>query len=331
MNKTKKLTQGAMLVAIIGALMLIDRQLSFIFSTYILLIIPVVIAIYGVMYEIKDALVMCFALLVIGVLFGTLATYIYMPISIIVGLLVSWGIKKGLDRRKINLLAAIAYVISEVLVAFIVFPLCGVSVSSQLASLQEGFNMVAKVYGVAGSLDMMFASVSMLLTVVFVVATVITGVLEGYLTGLLTVLLLKKLKIKKIDLNSPLDIKMPVYLAYILILFCVCGLFAYRIQGLEENYPALVYTLICVAIIASLILAYYGYLFIIIYTNIRTGKQNGLLVLLACVLLFPLSYVILIVVGFLYGAGPLRVYLEKLITQKWKKADKSLSVLYLYT
>lgn len=314
MNKTKKLTQGAMLIAIIGALMIIDRQLSFIFSIYILLIIPVVIAIYGVMYELKDAITMSVCLLVIGVLFGTLSTYIYMPISIIVGILVCLAIKKGMDRRRVNIIASITYVIAEVLVAFVIFPLFGVSVSSQLDSMQTVYDAMVNMVGTSATVT--FSNVSSLLAVVFIVATILTGVLEGYLTGILTTILLKKLKIKNIGINSPLDIKMPVYLAYILMLLVSISLFILKIPGLEEKHATMVYIIMSLSVVASLVLAYYGYLFIIIYTSIRFGKKNGLLVFLACVLLFPLSYIILIVVGFLYGTGPLRIYLEKLLKLK---------------
>lgn len=315
MNKTKKLMQGAMLIAIIGALMIIDRQLSFIFSVYILLIIPVVIAIYGVMYELKDAITMSVCLLVIGVLFGTLSTYIYMPISIIVGILVCLAIKKGMDRRRVNIIASITYVIAEVLVAFVIFPLFGVSVSSQLDSMQTVYDAMINMVGTS-AMTVTFSNVSSLLAVVFIVATILTGVLEGYLTGILTTILLKKLKIKNIGINSPLDIKMPVYLAYILMLLVSVSLFILKIPGLEEKHATMVYIIMSLSVVASLVLAYYGYLFIIIYTSIRFGKKNGLLVFLACVLLFPLSYIILIVVGFLYGAGPLRIYLEKLLKLK---------------
>lgn len=316
MNKTKKLTQGAMLLAIIGALMIIDRQLSFIFSTYILLIIPVVIGIYGVMYELKDALTMCVGLLVIGILFGTLSTYIYIPIDIIVGTCLCLAIKKGMDRRRINLIISIVYIISEVLVAFVVFPLCGVSISSQLASIQEMINVMISTTGMTAQFNATFTNLNSLLIVLFIVSVILTGLLEGYLTGILTVLLLKKLKIKNIGINSPLDIKMPVYLAYVLMALVAVSLFILKVPGLQENYATLVYTIMCLSCIASLVLAYYGYLFIIIYTSIRFGNKNGLIVFLACILLFPLSYIMLIVVGFLYGAGPLRIYLEKLIKLK---------------
>ncbi len=257
---------------------------------------------------------MSVCLLVIGVLFGTLSTYIYMPISIIVGILVCLAIKKGMDRRRVNIIASITYVIAEVLVAFVIFPLFGVSVSSQLDSMQTVYDAMVNMVGTSATVT--FSNVSSLLAVVFIVATILTGVLEGYLTGILTTILLKKLKIKNIGINSPLDIKMPVYLAYILMLLVSISLFILKIPGLEEKHATMVYIIMSLSVVASLVLAYYGYLFIIIYTSIRFGKKNGLLVFLACVLLFPLSYIILIVVGFLYGTGPLRIYLEKLLKLK---------------
>ena len=58
MNKTKKLTTGAMLLAIVGALMLINRQLSYMFEELIVMMAPVVIIIYSTMYDLKDGAIL---------------------------------------------------------------------------------------------------------------------------------------------------------------------------------------------------------------------------------------------------------------------------------
>ena len=318
MNKTKKLTQGAMLLAIIGALMLIDRQLSFMFSELILLGAPIVIAIYSTMYSIKDSIPLCVGLLALAILFGYLTTYIYMPISVVVGLAVSYAIKKGYDRRKINIVAAIVYVIAEVVVVFLISPLLGISVANQIEALNVSFNEIATMSGMSFILSS-FNNLSLFLLVMLVVSTILMGVMEGYLTGLLVSILLKRLKIKDIGFKSALDIKMPVYMAYILIFFTACSFIILRIPDLRTNYEALTYIILCLSSVASLILAYYGYLFVNIYFSMRYKKRSGLLVFLLVVFLFPFSYIILIVVGFLYGAGPLRKYLENSIINKDEK------------
>lgn len=315
MNKTKKLTQGAMLLAIVGALMLLDRQLSYFFSTIILLLIPVVIAVYSTMYSIKEGGMLCVGLVVLTILFGYLTTYIYMPISIIVGLAVSYGIKKGFDRRKLNIISMFIYIVAELLVAFVISPIFGISVASQLESITTTFNQMMELYG-ATSISSMFSNMSSLILICFVASTVLMGLLEGYLTGLLTTFVLKRMKIKDIAIKSPLDIKIPVYLSYVLLVFSALSTILMKIPNFEANYSTITYIAMCLSAVSSLVLAYYGYLFIIIYTNARLGRNRIMLVFLAIILLFPLSYLILIVVGFLYGAGPLRTYLEKILVKK---------------
>lgn len=238
-----------------------------------------------------------------------------MPISIIVGLAVSYGIKKGFDRRKLNIISMFIYIVAELLVAFVISPIFGISVASQLESITTTFNQMMELYG-ATSISSMFSNMSSLILICFVASTVLMGLLEGYLTGLLTTFVLKRMKIKDIAIKSPLDIKIPVYLSYVLLAFSALSTILMKIPNFETNYSTITYIAMCLSAVSSLVLAYYGYLFIIIYTNARLGRNRIMLVFLAIILLFPLSYLILIVVGFLYGAGPLRTYLEKILVKK---------------
>ena len=307
MNKTKKLTIGAMLLAIIGAAMIIDRQLSYAFTNFIVLLVPIVIATYSTMYKVSDGLMLCIGLVVFTILFGSLTTYIYMPISIIVGVAVAVAIDKGFDRRKINFVAIITYTIAEVLVVYVIMPLLGVSVSSQINSYIEAFNQMITYSGIETTINSLIGNLSSLMAVLLVATTVLMGILEGFLTSLLTAFVLKKFNIKDIGLNSPLDIKMPVWLAYtLMILTC---LYMFVSSGSIEN-ETIKYIVLALSAVASLILAYYGYFFVILYIRKMKMKINIFLVILAIILLLPLSYIILIVVGFLYGSGPLRKIIE---------------------
>ena len=307
MNKTKKLTTGAMLLAIIGAAMIIDRQLSYAFTNFIVLLVPIVIATYSTMYKVSDGILLCVGLLVFTVLFGSLTTYIYMPISIIVGVAVAVAIEKGFDRRKINFVAIITYTIAEILVVYAIMPLLGVSVSSQINSYIETFNQMVKYSGMETTINSLIGNLSSLMAVMLVASTVLMGILEGFLTSLLTAFVLKRFNIKDIGLNSPLDIKMPVWLAYtLMILTC---LYMFVSNGGIEN-ETIKYIVLALSAVASLILVYYGYFFVILYIRKMKMKINIFLVILAIILLLPLSYIILIVVGFLYGSGPLRKIIE---------------------
>ncbi len=307
MNKTKKLTTGAMLLAIIGAFMIIDRQLSYTFTYFIVLLIPIVIAAYSTMYSIKEGMMICVGLLAFTVLFGSIATYIYMPVSIIVGLVNSYAISKGFDRRKVNIISMIIYVIAEILVVYLISPLLGMPVSSEIASYVETFNELSEKMGMAATFNSLIGDVYSLIVVGLVFSTIVTGLIEGFLTGLLTAFVLKRFKIKEIGLNSPLDIKMPVWLAYTLM--ALSCLYMFALNSFIDN-EIIKYVLLSISIFASMVLAYYGYFFVILYIKKSGRKVNIFLIILAIVLLMPLSYIILIVVGFLYGSGPLRKIIE---------------------
>lgn len=316
MNKTKKLTQGAMMLAIIGALMLIDRQLSYFFSTFIIMMVPVVIAIYSTMYQIKDGGVLCVGLLALTLLFSDLYGYIYMPVSIVVGLGISVAIKKNLDRRKINLIAILLYVIAELLVVFLIYPLLGTSVSSQISALGTTYDEVLNALNMSNSFSLIVSNMSNFLLVMLIASTILMGALEGFMTSFITSVLLKRLKIKNIGMSTIYDLKMKPYVAYILIFLAALYLILFRIPNFYSEHETLSYILMCISSIASLALAYYGYIFCIIYFAARWGKRSPLILLLLILFLFPYSYIILLIVGYLYGSGPLRNYLEKHIIVK---------------
>lgn len=307
MNKTRKLTQGAMLLAIIGALMLVDRQLSFLFEDLIVLLVPVVIVIYSAMYEIKDGALFSFGLVVLTILFGSTTSYIYMPISVVVGLGMSFCVKKNFDRRKIALMAIILFTIGEVIATFVVFPLLGIDLASQIKELSD---LLSK-NGLTSSLQLMGINIPSFLAVVYVATTVIIGMLEGYLTSLITVLLLKRLKVKDIGISNIMDLKISPLASYIL--FGLSILMFINLQGLREKYEILTYVLMCVSVMASLILAYYGYIFLLIYGKLSFGKKSVIFIILFVILMFPISVIVLMIVGFLYGAGPLQRVIEKKI------------------
>ena len=128
MNKTKKLTTGAMLLAIIGALMLLDRQFSYFFDVYIVMIIPVVIIIYSAMHDIKDGAILSVCLLIITFIIGSSSfNYLcYVPLGIIVGLGYSFFLKKNYSKQVLLLASIVLYTIGEIIVAFVLMPIFGI-------------------------------------------------------------------------------------------------------------------------------------------------------------------------------------------------------------
>ena len=309
MNETKKLTQGAMLLAIIGALILIDRMSAFLFTELLVLLMPVVIIMYSAMHEVKDGLVLSVGLIILSFLLGNFNfTYmIYVPVGILTGIVYSLGLKRGLDKRSLLFLAILVYVAGEIIATFVIYPLLGFPLSKMIEEYKLATNQVNLISGM--NLESIYKSMgfdfSKVIVVSYILATIFVGVMEGVLIHLLAVLLLKKFKIKDLGNINIFDMKPNKYVAYICML---CLFLTFFIKDIKNE--ALYYICITLIILSAMVLAYYGYLFVVLYGIIVLKRNIGsFFVLLSFVI--PVLLALLVVLGFLYGAGPLRTYLEK--------------------
>ena len=307
MNKTKKLTTGAMLLAIFGALMLLDRQFSYFFDVYIVMIIPVVIIIYSAMYDIKDGGILSVCLLILTFIIGSGSfNYLcYVPLGIIVGLGYSYFLKRNVSKQVLLLASSVLYTIGEIIIAFIVMPIFGINLAEQVNQLKDVFISSSSTMG----LDLSMIDLSTILPLAIVFSTIFMGLIEGFLTHIVTLLLLKKFKIKDIDNRNLVPLEPSLTLTYICIVLVFLMMVSSRYLTTLINNETIKYILLSAGMIGFIILCYFGYIFSIIFLKIRYQKNMALLVILAVFLLFPFSLFVLMIIGFLYGSGPLKKYI----------------------
>ncbi|MBQ6335529.1 MAG: DUF2232 domain-containing protein [Erysipelotrichaceae bacterium] len=308
MNQTKKLTQGAMMIAIVGAMILIDRMTAYWFTELIVLLMPVVIIMYTTMHSFKDGLMLCVGLLIISFLLGNFRfTYlIYVPVGILTGLSYSYGIKRGMDKRRLLMIAIATYVFGELLATFVIYPLLGFPIAQMLEEYKLAIDQAGSFAGVDYSQIFSLAGLDFakIIAIIYVISTVIMGAMEGVLIHLLSVFVLKRFKIKDLGSTNIFDMKPSPVMAYIAF-FLVSLSF---LSGSIKN-ETLYYIVVILSIMGALILMYYGYLFIILYGVIVLRRNIGGIFVILCVFI-PGLLIGLMVLGFLYGSGLLRNYLE---------------------
>ncbi len=309
MNQTKKLTQGAMMLAIIGALILIDRITAYWFTELITLMMPVVIIMYSAMHSLRDGVMLSVGLLIISFLLGNfqMVYLIYVPVGVLTGLIFSYGVKRNFDKRTLTLMAIATYVVGEIIATFVVYPLLGFPIATMIEEYRLAMEKSGSLVGVDYSSIFTAAGIdfSQLLVIIYIISTIIMGAMEGVLISLISVFMLKRFKIKDLGSINIWDMKPSKPLSYI----CMVLLSLIFVAGKIEN-RFLYYTCMIVSILAGIVLLYYGYLFVVLY-GVIVLKRNigGFFVILAFV--FPGLLLMLIMSGFLYGAGPLRDFLER--------------------
>lgn len=319
MNRTKTLTQGAMLLAIYGALVLIDRITAFWLTTFVVLIAPIIIIMYSAMQSLKDGVFLSVGVIILSFLLGNFETtyLIYVPVGIVTGLAYAFGVSKNFDKRSLLFIAIITYLIGEVLAYYVIYPILGFPIAQVLAEYKEILSESGSLTGLDFNTLFSTAGLSLdkIIPILYLVSTMFTGAMEGVFIHLLSVFLLRRFKIKDLGKISVWDMKPNKILSYV----CILVLLSLSFRNYITN-ETLLYALFMFAILAAFVLLYYGYLFAVLYGQIVLHKNVGGLYVILC-FLFPALLISMICLGFLYGVGPLRSYLEKKISQIQNKNE----------
>ena len=302
------------MLAICGALILIDRMSAYWFSELIVLMMPVVIIIYSAMHSIKDGTILSIGLAIISFLLGNFRFIylIYVPVGVLTGLAYSFGLSRNMDKRNLLFIAILTYVTGEIIATFIVYPLLGFPIAQMILEYKNVLNDTGSIIGInyASIFSLVGFDFNRTIIILYIASTIIIGVMEGVLIHLLAVFLLKRFKIKDLGNMNIFDIKPNKTLAYL----SMFSMFSIFLLSKIEN-EILYYVIITIVIIAGMILVYYGYLFTILYGVIVLRRNVGsFFVLIAFII--PVFLILLILAGFLYGAGPLRKYLEEKVQVK---------------
>lgn len=296
------------MLAILGALILIDRMTAYLFSTFIVLIAPLIIIIYSLMQSFKDGLILSVGVLIISFLLGDfeLTYLIFIPVGIVVGLSYAYGAIKGVNRSTLALIAVITFVVGEVIASYVVYPILGFPVSQMIEEFKVSLDETSKLSGVdyLSLFNQSGINFDNMIVIIFLIATVLTGALEGLLVHILALFLLKRFKIKDLGRVNMLEIKPNKVVAYVSFL----SMFVFFFRNKITNDTVLS-VLLTISIIGIIILIYYGYMFVTLYGAIVLRRNLGGVCVILC-LFFPVCLIAVVIMGFLYGAGPLRQYLE---------------------
>lgn len=319
MNRTKTLTQGAMLLAIFGALVLIDRITAYWLTTFVMLIAPIIIIMYSAMQSLKDGFFLSIGIIILSFLLGNFDTtyLIYIPVGIVTGLIYSYGVSRNLDKRTLLFMAVITYLIGEVLAYYVIYPLLGFPIAQTIAEYKEIINQAGGVMNY--SYTDVFAAAGLdfdkLIPIIYLVSTMFTGAMEGVLIHLLSIFLLRRFKIKDLGMINVWDMKPNKILSYI----CIIAVFGLLLKNIIP-YENIYYCILVIGILGAVVLIYYSYIFVILYGRIVLRKNLGGLYVILC-LFFPFLLIVMICVGFLYGSGPLRLFLEDKLNNQLNKNE----------
>ena len=304
MKNTKEITTGAMLLAIYGAVLLIDRQFSFLLTEILVLAAPVLIIVFGNMYNFKDGIIFSIALLIISMIVSpSVYSYFYLILGSIIGNIYNFLLQKGVNSKILLLILVVLFIVADISFMFIVSPmLLNHTFEQELLLLKDTMNEMFPAE-IMSSFSMLGISFDDLLKTIGLASFVITGLIEGLMVHLVSIIILKRFNIKiSANVNQLLDLK-PVA-AYILF---ISSALIFAVPYIKNTMVASVF--VGISSVCFIILCYYGYVYCLLFLRVRYQKNYSIFVILGIILLLPFSLYILLIIGFLYGTGPLKKYL----------------------
>ena len=291
-QNVRKITEGAMMVALIGVFMLIDRQFQGTFSSMFVFLLPLPMVYFGAKYGLRDSLMVLAAIIFVAFIFASPFAVFFFVAEAIIGLVYGCGIYQNVESKRL-LRTMVLGGLTELLAVVINVAIFGVSFDQLVLELRQTFDMMQKSMGLTVNTNV---DINVLLRNVFFVSTLMLGVLEAIVTHISSRLLLKRLRMK-VPESTPLYLYFPPkWIGYV----ALVGMFGYLYigSGYIKTEPAL--TIIsALGTFAYFYLTAMGVVGLLVMIGLMAKESRKILTFVVFILAIVLSFPVAIY-GFLY-------------------------------
>ena len=289
----RKLTDGAMMAAIIGVLLVIDRQLAGMISSSALFLFPLPMVFYSSKYGLKNSFMVLAAIFFLLFMLGTPQTIFFVGCESIIGMVYGAGIYNGTDNRRIFLRTIIMGAAVEVLAMIVLAAFFGYDMTADMGEYEKLFSNMMEVTGseIPAAFDL-----DSLIKNVFIVSTVLLGVLEGCITHFVSRIMLKRMRMK-IPESTPLNQYFPPkWAGYIAMIGMVAYFASFSVRFENETLQNAAQAL---GMAAMMYLVVFGAIGVAVLLPRMYPKTRSFVPLIIIFLFMTVSY-ILALIGFLY-------------------------------
>lgn len=271
----RMITEGAMMLALTGVFLLINRATGAVLDAFLAFVMPLPAIFYIAKYGFKQGLVLSVAMALLGLMLASPTSLFYLITAIVVGLAYGTGIHRDKDNLWLILVTTVLTAISFFIEMVILAKLFGYDFRLEAGLVVKSLNDA----GITG----LPANIETLILSIYPVVMGFTALLQSILTHIFAVLLLSRLKIKPRKMKPLNELQLPMPIAIIL----AAGLFANTLLPLFNTEVAQI-VLTNITLVSMIAFAAQGYLFILLISKV-IGKP--VLSLLAALIFMVLPFV----------------------------------------
>lgn len=197
-ENTQKLTFGALLVAVFGVLLLLNRQTGGMLEDTFIFLFPIPMVAFSAKYGWKDSIPVFVCTVLISIFCGILTSAFYAITQSFIGAVYGSCIHAKRDPTKTMILVMGLSVIANVLSTVVLASLFGFNLSQDVAEMQKGMQEIISSMG--SNVDpRQVEAINMLLrpdTILrmFIVSMIFMGAVQGFIVCQLSLLILRRLR-----------------------------------------------------------------------------------------------------------------------------------------
>jgi uncharacterized protein YybS (DUF2232 family) len=206
-NSTRQITDGAMMIAIIGLYVVVNRQTAFLLETFVAFLLPIPILFYTVKYGFKQALVVTFGMVVVSMVLGTPQSLFYMGTALANGLVYGYGVRK----QKAN---------EWLLGVTIIITAAAMFLTTYAFAAFFGYNVMEEVNAIIAYLKTIQgftidATLTATLYAMYPLVVMLTALIQSVLTHISAILLMKRLRIAVLPLRPLSMMRVPKWIGWV--------------------------------------------------------------------------------------------------------------------
>lgn len=290
----RKITDGAMMIAIVGAVLLLDRQLAGTISSMVLFLFPLPMVFYAAKYGLRSSGMVLGALTALTFILGTPQSIFFVLSESIIGTVYGAGIYNKTDNRRILLRTLVMAGLVELLAMVVFASLFGYDITQEITQYTAMIDEISAT--TEFTLPVSFTDPAALKNL-FVISAILTGVLEGVITHLVSRLMLKRLRFP-LPKSTPIAEYYPPKWAGYLAFGTLCVYYYSLMRPFErEVYQTAAQAL---GTIGLIFLLGFGTVAILVLVPRRFPRIRPLALFLILIFMFILGSLLLAITGFLY-------------------------------
>lgn len=291
-HDVRKITDGAMMAAIVGVLLLVNRQTAGLIEVSFLWILPLPMVFYSAKYGLKDSWLLFAAIVLLTIVLGTGQTLFYVISETLIGLVYGCGIHDHTSTRKLVIRTMVMAVGADILSMLVFASFFGYDIASEVEEYTALMNSVfeASDTSLPASVDL-----KSMMETILIVSVIVGGIFEGFITHILSRLMLKRLRIYIEPMRPISEYYPPKWSGYLgiagLVMFYYSSYHAFENETIQRVVQG-------VSIACVLYLVIIGVIAIMIYLRIRFQMKGwGALIAIIFSLFFS---IVVAVIGFMY-------------------------------